>query len=380
MTLAAAGQPLTITIPQLLNDAAAASVTVTSRDPKVAVPNGAANGVLTLNFAAGAPNAQTITVTPVGLGSTTFEIVTTPQNCGPAPVTVEVVAVPEVLLTDDFAKSAIDTKLWVQDNAPFDSSGGAATADSGITVTNGQARISVTVETATWPGLALFTANKFTAGPTTPLTFEVDRTALDFVLVTGTGAYEQAGIWVKDANGNFVFFTEKVAHDGRNFGWRYNNQTGAADDKPADDGVNIAAFDAAVFNDQKNHRMGMVVNGSTVKLYLDGVLGAVVPFTGTQGLTFGFGAYVQSAGDVVIANFDNAKLSGGSAPFTQAPKLTAALQSGNLTITWTGTGALQSADSLSSPITWTNVTPAPTSPYTVAVTAQSQPKFYRVKQ
>ena len=49
-----------ITIPQLLNDAAAVTVKVTSKNPAVAVPVGAVNGVLTLNFAAGAPNTQSM--------------------------------------------------------------------------------------------------------------------------------------------------------------------------------------------------------------------------------------------------------------------------------------------------------------------------------
>ena len=62
----------------ILNDAAAVTVKVTSKNPAVAVPVGAVNGVLTLNFAAGAPNTQSIQINPIGFGSTTFEFASTP--------------------------------------------------------------------------------------------------------------------------------------------------------------------------------------------------------------------------------------------------------------------------------------------------------------
>ena len=369
-----ASQPLTITIPQLLNDAAAVSIRISSRNPAVAVPSGAVNGALTLNFAAGAPNTQTFTINPVGLGATVFDITANPQACIRSTLAVEVIAAPQVLLTDDFAANTIDTSKWKQDDTPFDT--GTATADSGITVTNGQVKIDVTADTAAWPGLALFTVPSFSAGPTTPLTFEVDRVLLDFVLVTGTGAYERAGAWIKDANGNFILFSDNVAHDGRNFGWRYNRMIGQADDNPVDDGINIAAFDGPAFNDQKNDRIKMIANGSTVKLYLDGILGAEVPFPFAQGLTFGFGAYVRAATDVVRGYFDNAKVSGGSAP--SRPRLSAGLQSGNIAITWSGSGILQEANDLTNP-NWKDVTPAPTgNSYSTAASAAT--KFYRLRQ
>ncbi|MBI4664140.1 MAG: hypothetical protein HY735_35535 [Verrucomicrobia bacterium] len=375
MTAADAGRQVTVTIPQLLNDAAPVAVTVTSRDPKVAVPGGAAGGTLTLNFAAGAANTQTFTVAPTGLGATTFEIASNPQNCVLGAVKIEVVAVPQVLLTDDFAASAIDQSKWKLDNTPFDT--GVATPESAITLEKGQAKIAVTVESSLWPGLALLTANTFSAGPTTPVTFEIDRALIDFDLVTGTGAEQRTGIWIKDALGNFVLFADYLAHDARNFGWRYNKMTGQADDNPTDAGINIAAFDGPKFDDRKNHRMKLVANGATVKLYLDDVLGAEVPFPFSQQLTFGFGAYADETGNVVRGYFDNAKISGGSAP--TPPRLTAALQGGKVVISWTGTGTLQEAAALASPVNWSNVTPAPAgNSYTVPTGAPSS--FYRIRQ
>src|SRR5947208_15275914 len=75
-------------------------------------------------------------------------------------------------------------------------------------------------------------------------------------------------------------------------------------------GTDISAFAAAQFNDQGNHQMKAVANGSTVKLDLDGVFGAEVPFPIAQGIVFEFGAYVQAANDIVTGVFDNATVVG----------------------------------------------------------------------
>jgi hypothetical protein len=375
MTQADPGKPVTVTVPQLLNDAAAATVTITSRNPSVAVASGAVNGVLTLNFAAGAPSTQNITVTPVGLGSTTFEITSTPANCVLGTLSVEVVATPQVLLSDAFPGPTFDATKWVLDPNPFQD--GTATPESSLSISNGQVRIDVTAETATWPGFALNTASNYTAAATAPVTFEIDRTLLDFVLVTGTGARQRAGIWVREPGGNFVFFNEHAAHDGNNFGWRYNKVTGQADDNPIDAGVNIDAFDAARFNDLKNHRMKLVANGATVKLYLDNVFGAEVPFPFSQGLTFGLGAYVSAATDTVRGYFDNALITGGVGA-TPPGRLTVTDQGANIVISWTGEGILQFTDSLL-PLNWQDVTPAPTGK-SHTVTAQTGNRFYRLRQ
>ncbi|MCI0534970.1 MAG: hypothetical protein L0Z50_07065, partial [Verrucomicrobiales bacterium] len=269
MTAADAGRQVTVTVPQLLNDAAPVVVTVTSRNPSVAVPTGAANGVLTLNFAAGAANSQTFSITPIGKGAATFDIASTPQACIAGSVSVEVVACPKTLLTDDFSGTAFDTAKWTVDSTPFDS--GTATAESAATIANGQARLDVTAESSLWPGFAIYTAQSYAASQTTPLTFEIDRAKLEFVLTTGTGSEQRTGIWVKNAAGNSVFFNDYVAHDGRNFGWRYNKVTGQADDDATGGGVNIASFDGGNFDDRGQHRLKMVVNGATAKLYLDDI-------------------------------------------------------------------------------------------------------------
>lgn len=373
MTARESGKKATVTIPQLLNDAAPVTVTVTSRNPSVAIPTGASGGVLTLTFAAGAPNSQTFDITPVGKGSTTFEFATTPSSCIAGSLGVDVVAVPQVLLTDDFPGSAFDANKWVADATPFDT--GTATPESTSTVSGGLARFDVTVESPLWAGLAQLTKDTYTAAATAPVTFEIDRVVVDFVLTTGTSAEQRTGIWIKNASGNFVFFSEYLAHDGRNYGWRYNKSTGAADDDLVGVGVNIGAFDLAVFNDRAKHRLKLVANGATVKLYLDDVYGAEVPFPFASGLTFGFGAYADEAANVVKATFDNARILGGE-DLSVPDQLTARIQGGNVVVTWVGTGRLQQSSALGAGAAWADVTPAPTG-NTYTTPANASPKFYR---
>jgi hypothetical protein len=86
---------------------------------------------------------------------------------------------------------------------------------------------------------------------------------------------------------------------------------------------------------------------------------------------------VQQAGNVVRGYFDNARITGGSAPIQIPSKLTAAMQSGNVVISWTGDGVLQSTDSLS-PANWQNVTPAPAGKSVTVAPAGS--RFYRLRQ
>jgi hypothetical protein len=378
MTGAETSREATVTVPQLLNDTAPVVVTITSRSPAVAVPAGGANGVLTLNFAAGAPNSQTFTITPIGKGAAVFDITSNPQSCVAGPITVEVVACPRTLLTDDFSGTAFDTTKWMVDSNPFDT--GTATAESAATVANGQARLDVTAEGPLWPGFAIYTAQAYAASQTTPLTFEIDRSKLEFVLTTGTGAEQRTGIWVKDATGNSVFFNDYVAHDGRNFGWRYNKVTGQADDDATGPGVNLPAFDGGTFDNRGQHRLKMVVNGATARLYLDDVFGAEVPFPFGQGLTFGFATYVDEAGNVARGFFDNALLTGDEEACVVAVpvRLTAAVQGGNVVISWTGSGTLQETDAL--PSGWRDVTPPPTGNSHTAAIGQTAQKYYRIRQ
>ncbi|MCC6233129.1 MAG: hypothetical protein IT580_10835 [Verrucomicrobiales bacterium] len=374
MTVADTGRQLVVSVPTLLHDEGTATVTVTSRNPAVAIPEGAASGVLTLTFAPGTPDTQAVAIKAVGVGSTTFEVSSTPAACVSGSVAVEVVEVPKVLVVDDFSGTTIDAAKWVRDDTSFDT--GTLTAESGVVVANGVVKFSVTAEVSLWPGIALFTSRTFDASASTPVTFEIDRSLVEFVLTTGTGAEQRTGIWVKEPTGNFVFLNDYIAHDGRNYGWRYNKRTGQDNDNPTNEGLNIPAFDGGNFDNRGQHRLKMVANGTKVSLYVDGVFGVDVPFPYAQGLSFGFGTYVDETANVAMGTFDNARILGEK---DTVSRLTATAQGGNLVITWTGSGTLQSAAALGSPTTWVDVTPAPAG-NTYTTTTATASRFFRVRQ
>ena len=351
-------QDLTVTMPRLANDSEDVSVTITSSDANVAVPVGSTDGALTLHFAAGASNSQTVRIHPTGLGTASLTLSNDASVCVGDPIRIEVVSVPEVLLIDDFSGTSFDSARWREDSFSFNNSGVAKPApDSTISIEDGQLLIHVEVETPAWPGLALFTKQTFSASAAEPLTFELDRKMVDFVLAAGVSSESRTGIWVRSED-NYVFFVDHTTHDARNFGWRYNRVPGNDDNERTGNGINIPAFDGGSFDNRMNHRMKMVLNGSTVKLFLDDVFGAEVDFPFSENLSFGFGSYADDVGPAdadgtVRGNqtkgfFDNARITGGSTPFTPMPPPSAAaitgfsVQDGNLVIEWSGASLLES--------------------------------------
>ena len=387
-TIADFGNVFDVTVSTLLHDASPATVTVTSSDPSIAVPVGAVNGVLTLTFDAGGANTQTIGVTPVGLGTTTFEIASNPQSCVSGSVKVEIVAFPEVFLTDDFSGNSFDSAVWKMEEFSFDVGIAKPAPESLISVVDGEVVILVETEQPTWPGLGLFTVDTYSASATEPLTFELDRKMVDFVLAAGVSSESRTGIWVRDANNNFVFFVDHTTHDARNYGWRYNRLPGDSPAEESGEGINIPAFDGGSFDNRSNHRMKIVLNGATAKLFLDDVFGAEVEFPHSDGLTLGFGAYVDDVGpsdpdtgeivgNQTTGNFDNALITGGAGEAPEPPvssTLSAARQDANVVISWTGGGTLQEASDAAGP--WSDVSNAST-PFSTPASAPA--RFYRVR-
>jgi hypothetical protein len=374
-------ETVAVTIPRLLNAGGAVAVTVTSRNPAVAIPAGAVGGVLTLNFGAGATNRQSFTVQTVGLGSTTFDIAA-PGACVQEGVNVAVTAAPQLLFADTFEGTTLSNK-WVVEATPL-GDGGAATAESGVTLSNGLAVITVTAEVAAWPGFAVYTADSLNASVTQPAIFEIDREKLAFTLVTGTAAKQRSGIWITDTNrSRYVFFSEFATHDGTAGGWQYHRSLGSTNDiLVSGTGVSIPAFGDARFNDRGPHRLRAVANGQTVKLYMDGTLGAEVDFPVSQGVVFGFGTYVEAATDVAVGIFDDANVFGSTGGGGTGATLSASTAAnGDITISWNAPGTLQSRDSLAPGSAWTNVTPAPAgTTYTIPRASQGTQRYFRVVQ
>ena len=373
-----------VTLPKLLN-AANTTVTLASSAPGVAIPEGAINGSLNLVFPPGSTNAQTVKVVTTGTGTAQFTLSNNQGVCVGSPVNISVTPPPVVLVSDDFSGGNLDTAKWTLDTTPL-VEGGTATADSATTVAGGVADMAVTCEATNWPGFTVWTKQSYDASAQSPVAFEIDRVAMNVVLVGGTSAKGRVGVWVKDAAGHYVFFSDLGSFDNApSRGWQYHRYIDQAGDvllgaNPDTTGTFITTYDAAMYADSKNHRMRVVANGATVRLYLDDVFGAEVAFPFSQGLVMGFGSYVNYSnanGNTIQSSWDNAVIEGF--PPVVETRMTVARQSADVVITWTGGGTLQSTDALGSPAAWTNVTPAPVgNSYTTKPTGQA--KFYRVRQ
>jgi len=364
----AESQEVSVTVPSLLNESNDVIVTVRSSDPGVAVPVGAENGSLTLTFAAGASNRQSFTVFPTGLGSANFEISTTADACILGDVVVDIISVPDTFLTDGFDGNDFESGTWVSEEYSWDPSGVLKPApESEVTVADGQILIHVEVETAAWPGIALFTQETYSATATEPLTFEIDRVEVESVLAEGTGTEGRTGVWVRSGDA-YLLFADYSTFDARNYGWRYNRSPGANDVEETGIGINVPAFDGPKFDNSGNHRIKVVLNGSTAKLFLDDIFGTEVEFPYADNLQFGFGSYADNVGGAdpetgevpgnqTLGWYDNAVITGGSVPFEPGPVPTLppaggggdaaisafSVDGNNLIIEWSGSSLLQSA-------------------------------------
>ncbi len=372
-----------VTVPKLLVAANAVKVTVTSQNPAVAIPEGAVNGVLTLNFAAGSANVQSFAVKPVGTGTTSFAI-TNDQSLGVdnAAVGITVLPAPVVTFTDAFAGSTLDTSNWTIDTTPLTETGTLET-DSGVTIEDGALKIVAHCLDSDWPGIAVLSKAKYAPSELSPVDFEVDRTKMEYILSGGSGTFERTGIWIKDSTTNYVFFNFFDSHVASTVGgWQYNAVTGStADNALPAVGTVMGPLTGTAFLDLGNHHMKVQVNGKVALLYVDGVFGASVPFPFTDGIVFGVGAYVNYAnaiGSTVRGYFDNAKVT-TYPPSAQLGSLSIAKQSnGDVVISWTGSGTLQSSSALP---TWSDVSPAPTgTSYTVPAASLTGQKFFRLRQ
>jgi hypothetical protein len=378
---------VTVTIPRLLNLANPVAVTVTSENPAIAIPEGAVDGKLTLTFAAGTTNARAFKVITAGPGATVFKVATDQAVEIANNVNVNVTPPPVVFFSDDFSAAALDAAKWNQDSTPL-VTGGAFTADSAISITNGMLLMHVWCEAADWPGFSIFARTSFTASATSPSVFEVDRVDTDFTLIGGDASKQRTGMWIKDSTTNYVFFSQLESWNAIASGWQYHRVIGQKGDNPitaadAGNGTYMNQLNTTTNLNQGLHRMRAEANGKTVKLYLDGELGAEVSFPVTNGITYGIGTFANfsnSAGNRVWGFYDNANVFGYPA-VAPAPKLTATRQTnGDVVISWTGTGLLQSANSLTGTGSWTDVSPAPVgSSVTISAGTLKQQQYYRLR-
>lgn len=317
---------VSVVVPSLLTETTPTTVTVTSRDPSVAIPEGAVNGSLTLTYPAGTAT-NTFKVQPVGVGLTTFDITNAAGVEVANGVSVSVVEPVYALVQDDFSGAQVDSAKWRVDNAGLEVSG--LTTNSSISISNGMARLYVVSAglgdgaDVWWGGTALATKQTFSARPTAPVSFEVDRVAH-----VGTGAARRSAVLITDpTRSKWVMFSENDNEGG----WQYNVSGG--DVRSAN---NIAAFDDAKYNDHGNHHIKLLANGTTVKIYLDGVFGAEVPFVNSDNIVFEIGAYARTNPDSLVATYDNVVVKGPVPSITVGPAsvaLTAGAANPEITVT-----------------------------------------------
>jgi hypothetical protein len=189
---------------------------------------------------------------------------------------------------------------------------------------------------------------------------------------SGGGTGTRGGVFIY-AGTNYIWFGDDT-EDGVN--WGYNWEIGSDTDKPNGTPIGIPAFGDLIYRDGSTHKIKIVANGQTVGLYLDGVFGTEVPFPFSSGLKFAVMAAGRAETDTVVADFDNAAVSGSDKIVSQV-QMTVGLQNGDVVVSWTGAGMLQQADTLTG--SWTDI-PSATSPYIIPANALAPQKFYRVRQ
>jgi hypothetical protein len=202
------------------------------------------------------------------------------------------------LLEDDFSAAAIDAARWMINEAGFE--GGGTTAESSVEQVDGELVIDVATEDAGWGGKALKTAGSFSASATAPLMFEIDRVAHE-----EDASASRTGIWITDANrSHYVLFAEA---DGEG-GWQYNRLAGDISDNPSGPGAITPLVNQEEFNDLGTHRIRAILDGATLRLYLDDRFATEITWPFGSGVVFEAGAYAADAGDVVTGVFDNARV------------------------------------------------------------------------
>ena len=313
-----------LTVPEVFALGDDATVVITSDNPAVAAPVGGTDGVLTLTFTPDGDLTVPFDIETLGIGTATLTVSNAQGVCAPAGIAVAVSYIPEVLFSDDFEDGAMDPLLWRIDPVAFET----GTGEFSAVEADGVMTLSGALTTNWWAGYALATQPTFDASLTGPLTFEIDR-----VSHVGAGTAHRSALWITDeSRTNYILFAENQGETGWSYNYRVNGGGPATGS-----GTSIGAFAGAPFPGGGNHRMKAVANGQTVKLFLDNVFGAEIPFPFTTGIVFEIGVYGRNADlpDTVTAVFDNAQILGVPAGGEPEPvEVSIDREAGSVVLTW----------------------------------------------
>ncbi len=206
----------------------------------------------------------------------------------------------KVLFEDDFSSNAIDPDRYWPVESFFEGGEGA------IHIEPGDGVMRFASATTQWPGSALLIKESFEATEASPVALRIDR-----VKEAGQGAGARSALWIFDeTESRYILFADVWRR-----GWHYIRDIREPRNVLTGAGLRIGAFDGK--DDGLLHTMGMVADGSTVKLYLDGELGAEVEFPFSPVL-FHFGSHARANTDTAETVWDNLRIERlGRASFTE---------------------------------------------------------------
>ncbi|MCL4176449.1 MAG: hypothetical protein KJ072_01705 [Verrucomicrobia bacterium] len=305
-------QGIAVRIPTEVNASSAVQIRVVSSDPAVAIPVGAVGGTLTLTFAAGGSNEQTIDVQAISLGAAAFTLENDIGMAGES-LAVTVIEPAGIRLQDDFAGATLDPTKWELNEQGFEAGTGTFVTDT----FNGALEIYGLCDAQYWAGNSVKSVRSFTATQELPLIVEVDRVSID----PATSTAARTGVYVTtDDRSQFIWFGQNYGETG----WQINLNPG----NPTGSGTALAAF-SALAGDTASHKLRIVADGSVAEVFLDGVSGGQFPFPVSSGLYVELGAYARANTDYVSGIFDNVKVQNAVPCVSAAPRSITTAQGDN---------------------------------------------------
>ena len=285
------------------------TLTLTIDDPSIATFDSGASKTLVLGY--GSTNEQLVTVNKVNAGSTFITI----ENDLGIPMTADTVQVlaanpGELLFEDFFMEAEVSPADWSQDNRSWEASN--TNADGELFVTTGWGVVlDYTLTVNYWGGTAFWTQKGYSASRVDPLTYVVDRNSMSYNS-GATGA--RSAILIRNGDGSKWIQVAESLDDTSYKGWVYNHYTL----KASGGGIQMPVLNE-LFADRGEHIVKLLVNGETVEIYVDEVLGATLDFPVEEDIHFGFGLYTRAAGDTASTTFMSTKIYGSENPAINPP-------------------------------------------------------------
>ncbi|MBR4250478.1 MAG: hypothetical protein IKQ24_10030, partial [Verrucomicrobia bacterium] len=218
----------------------------------------------------------------------------------------------DVLFTDQFTGTEINTDSWEQNDRSFEYMNSQPTGTMNYYIDGGVVNMSYAPDSSYWPGSVFVTKASYVVSPENPVTFQIDRHYNTYNQASGSRC---AFLIYNNDLSKWVHFAETTdggsASSAKYYGWCYNRYINQPGDKH--NGVGIGMDDINLdetLTDHLFHTIKLVATGETVTFFIDDVEGATVEFPFTEGVRFGFGVYARAAGDYIEDGFGNVVITG----------------------------------------------------------------------